>query len=280
MSAQQSTAQSQVAASQRKLQELLAQQDLAARSGDNAAARQLEAAISNEKNNISVWGTQATIDANQAQLETGIKSTEKIAGSNISSNEKINELQLDASDKQQLLDLKSRFDLNEASLTSAEKRTLDELTSREAIAEASIASQEFMSQQSDDLQRELQTVDIGYKEWLAQTTYENSAILQGNQQASGAYSDFTLAAAEILNNPDTSAAQKRASISTLKTSLTDSLKLISETAGIDLTEFLPAVASGTAVDNTAGRNNLPYNDGDPTNDRGFNRPTPISDKSP
>jgi hypothetical protein len=257
MAAQQATATSQVAASQRKLQELMANKELAVKAGDTAAARQLSADITNEQNSLSVFTTEATLASNKELANLDVSSRERIANLGIESQERIVGLQLNASDKQQLLDLKSRFDLNQANLTSNEKLALQELTSREAIAEASITSQELMSQQSDDLQRDLQSVDIGYKEWLAQTTFENSSILQGNQQASSAYSDFTMAAGEILNNPDTSAAQKRAAIQTIKTGLTDNLLLISETSGIDLTAFLPASttnANGTPTA-TVGQDN-------------------------
>jgi hypothetical protein len=247
MAAQQSTATSQVAASQRKLQELTSERELAVNAGDTAAARQLSADITNEQNSLSVFTTEATLASNEDLANRDINSRERIANLSIESQERVVGLQLDASDKQQLLDLQSRFDLNEASLTSNEKLALQELTSREAIAQASITSQELMSQQSDDLQRELQSVDIGYKEWLAQTTYENNAILQGNQQASGAYSDFTMAAGEIMNNPETSTEQKRAALATLKSGLTAGLELISTTAGIDLSSFLPGSANAPSV---------------------------------
>lgn len=220
--AQQVTAQSEIAAANRRLSEMQQQLELAVQSGDNAAARQLQSDIAQEQNRLQQWQTEA----------------------GIASNEAIQNAQNRLQEMLQNRDLFSREQIAQA------ERDLQVLTQqRDQLF------REEEAQRDRQLQERMQAIDIEYKQWLEGVTFEHQGILQGNAQAAGAYSDFTEAAMNILNNPETTSAQKKASIDALKEALSPSLTLIGATANIDLSQFLPGGGidySATGYDEEGG----------------------------
>ncbi|MCJ8292934.1 MAG: hypothetical protein MJK15_00875 [Colwellia sp.] len=156
-----------------------------------------------------------------------------------------------------LSEMQQQYDLAAKANDSAAMRQLESEMAQETNelakwqTQASIESQEKQQQQDiayqkeaaaveQQFQKDMQGIDIDYKRWLEDTTFKHQGILQGNQQAANTYSDFTAASAQVLNNPDTTAKQKKASIASLKEALEGSLQVISKTANIDLNSLLPA----------------------------------------
>lgn len=132
-------------------------------------------------------------------------------------------------------------DMASESNNLAQWQTQSDIYSRELLQQRDIELRTKIAEDDRILQRDMQNIDIDYKQWLEDVTFQHQGILQGNAQAASSYSDFTQAAMNILNNPDTSSAQKTAALDALKEALGSSLTLIGATANIDLSKFLPEV---------------------------------------
>ena len=130
-----------------------------------------------------------------------------------------------------------------STLSSSERQQAQQLATSTQQQQADIASREQLAANENQLQLDMQSIDVDYKKWLEDVTFRHQGILQGNQQAASAYSDFSQAAMNILNNPETTTEQKKASLNALKETLSGSLTVIGATADIDLSRFLPSVAS-------------------------------------
>ena len=183
---------------------------------------------------------QATASSQIAAMQSTAQSEIQAANRRLSEMQQQYELAVQSGDNAAARQLQS--DMAEESTRLAQWQTQSDIALREKLAE-------------DDrtLQRDMQSIDIDYKQWLEGVTFKHQGILQGNQQAAGAYSDFTQAAMNILNNPETSTEQKKASIKALKEALSASLALVESTTGINLGKFLPnAPPTGWGGPDTVG----------------------------
>ena len=130
---------------------------------------------------------------------------------------------------------------------SVERQQAQQIAAVKEQQKIDLASREQLAQAEIQHQSNMQAIDVDYKKWLEDVTFKHQGILQGNAQAAGAYSDFSTAAMNILNNPETNTEQKQASIAALKEALSGSLDLIGVTANIDLSKFLPTTYTPPSV---------------------------------
>ena len=139
----------------------------------------------------------------------------------------------------------------QAQIGSSEFQQQRDLEAQQLQQQADRTLKEQQAAMDRELQTGMQGIDIDYKKWLEDVTFKHQGILQGNAQAAGAHSDFNEAAMNIMNNPETSTPQKISAIKSIKEALESSLSVISTTANIDLSKFLPAsVAKNNATEGT------------------------------
>lgn len=195
MTAQSNTASAAVAAADRSARAMLQDQQLAVQSGDMAKARQLEADIQRDKNELANY-----MQARDLAVQSGDR---------------------------------------------AEVRRLDDIMNRRILANQRQTQDkdiDFRAQENDldrKLQEALQQTDIGYKKWLEQATFEHQELLQTSQQAVNMYGAFTEQAMHILNNPETTSAQKKAALAALREGLDASMRLLEGISGVDLEQYSP-----------------------------------------
>ena len=217
---------------QMKLNELLTKYQTNADQGNNEANRELQADIESQRNIVETWKTATTVESNEFLQTEQLKLTEMLTkyetNAEQGNNEANRELQADIETQRNKIET---------------WKTTTNLESNEYMQFQQFEQSDEQAALDRELQKNMQGIDIDYRKWLEQTTFEHQGILQGNQQASTAYNTYTEAATNILNNPETSSAQKSSSVRSLQTGLTDQLELISLTAGIDLSEFLSTAGS-------------------------------------
>ncbi|MCP4089909.1 MAG: hypothetical protein GY746_08955 [Gammaproteobacteria bacterium] len=189
------TANSSIQASNRMMNALMQDQQLAVHSGDLAKARALEQQMQREKNELASY-----MQARDLAVQSGDR---------------------------------------------AEARRLDELMNRRSLENQWNMNERNIETQisENDLERKFresqQDKDIEYKKWLEESTFGHEQLLRTNQQAMDAYSDFTRSAMEILNNQETTSAQKEAAMNALREGLTGTLNLLEGLSGVDMEQFLP-----------------------------------------
>ncbi len=257
IAAQQATATAQIAASQRRLSELQQQQDLAARSGDSAAARQLERDVRQEENRMQGLLQAQTLSAqSQAQEEARIQQTtlqERDIGARATESGLTREQQttLQASELAARAEESGLTREQQTALQASElgARATEGILTREqqtALQASEIEASAAERNLDRELQGALQETDIDYRKWLEQATFEHTEVLQTSQLAADTYRSFNDNATQILNNPETTPEQKKAALAALKEGLTAGLKLIEGVSGIDLTKYLPSlIRTGT-----------------------------------
>ena len=223
---------------------------------------------------------QATASSQIAAMQATANSEIQASSRRLSEMQQQYELAVQSGDNAAARQLQSDIQQEQNRLT--EWQTNAQVAADEATQ---LRDQEFREQIAEDdrtLQRDMQSLDIDYKKWLEDVTFKHQGVLQGNAQAAASYSDFTEAAMNILNNPETTSAQKQASLSALKEALDASLSVISATANIDLGQFLPPNVNNPGfvgpIENPTGVNYNPKAEPEPeVLDNQYQKPTSPGD---
>jgi len=194
--------------------------------------------------------TAQSLTAQSAVAAADRSSREKIVGMQLAVQSgdaaKARQLERDIqSEANNLREYMQARDLAVQSGDRAEARRLDDVMNRRNIRDQRERFDRNLDVQIEEsalgrqLQETLQDNEINYREWLSDATFGNENILRSNQQAMDAYSDFTEASMNILNNPETSSGQKRAALAALREGLTGTLNLLQGVSGLDLQQYVP-----------------------------------------
>ena len=209
----------------------MVQQAMQLESQERLAAQSLTANASIQYANRAL---QANLQEQQLALQAGDAA-------------KARQLQDDMQREKNILDEYVRArDLAVQSGNMAEQRRLDEIMTRYQIQGRLNEQRERLNMQisENDLDRKFdelrQDKDIDYKKWLSDATFGHENILRSNAQAVEMYGRFTDQAMHILNNPETTSAQKNAAMTALREGLSASLIMLEGLSGLDLSQFAPA----------------------------------------
>lgn len=220
-----------------------------------------EAQLRDLKNRRDLLGEQLSA-AEDAQLRE-LESREGLQAQQIQADQTAQQLQLDADESRQLTDLEAKFQLQGGQLDAQEAAQLRELQLRRDMQANDLLGQAWLKaydavtqkeiqQKEIDFKLKSQSIDILYKGWLENTTFGHEMTLQSNKQAADAYTNYLDKSTAILNNPETSAAQKGAALKGLKEGFRDNLVLIEGVSNVDLTGLLPATIRTTTGGNAGG----------------------------
>lgn len=106
------------------------------------------------------------------------------------------------------------------------------------VAALGAESQQKIAAMNADSSQKIAALDASSRAQLQQLQNQNATLLNTNQQASQAFNQYVVAAANIQNNPNLDAANKTAALQSLWHTTQAQLTVLAHVSGLDLTSML------------------------------------------
>ncbi len=250
-----------VADQQATLQNLLQERDLAVRSEDAAKTRQLDADIAAARLQIDESMQKRDLASLEYRNTQNLTSEERRSAAELTVRQMLQNNQYTAEQTMQLRDIAYR---EEVERLNREQRTLEqaldlafqredheaarqiqlELTNIQSalqltVQDRDIEFQEIQREMDRKLQLDMQDLDINYKEWLFDATTGHETMLESNRTAAMLLLSYQDQLGPILAEPNTTTAQKQASIDALKIAVRANLNALAAVLDTDLSGFAP-----------------------------------------